>query len=328
MKYYIKKLGKNELGSVGRDRAVHRGRFLLVSKRPQMLEFFPPLSETQKNDFAPVALVPLYQNSSKRIYCNFVYHNDRFHGGTRNEYRLYSNKELEGGDRLFKPGDYLLMRKINEKELNPGFYVDLITSKDKTLYWFCKAAVEASPVNGGYASWAGVIEPFETKVNLLDGLDNAVSIDGKVLEAAKSASAGKIEDLFSNQAMFRDFLLVGYEGKCAITRTSIEYGDYFNVEAAHLRPKSQRGLYLPSNGITLTRDLHWAFDKGFFTLTKDFRVQVHPKVDSEYLHSLESREIFMPKDPFFKPNPENVKWHREHVYGLFLKSGVIRGMKS
>jgi len=327
MKYYIKRLGKNELGSVGRDRAVHRGRFLLVSKRPQMLEFFPPLSETQKNDFAPVALVPLYQNSSKRIYCNFVYHNDKFHGGTRNEYRLYSSKELEGGDRLFKPGDYLLMRKIDEKDLNPGFYVDLITPKNKSLYWFCKAAVEASSVNGGYASWSGEIEPFEAKVHLLDGLDNAVSIDGKVLEAAKKASAGKVADLFSSQAMFRDFLLVGYEGKCAVTRTSIEYGDYFNVEAAHLRPKSHQGLYLPSNGITLTRDLHWAFDKGFFTLTKDLRVRVHPKVDSEYLHSLESREIFMPKDPFFQPNLENVKWHREHVYGLFLKSGVIRGMK-
>lgn len=326
MKYYIKRLGKNELGSVGKDKAIHRGRFLLVSKRPQMLEFFPPLSITQKNDFAPIALVPLYQHSSKRIYCNFVYHNDKHHGGTRDEYRLYSSKELEGGVLLFKPGDYLIMRKIEEQDLNPGFYVDLVTSKSKELYWFCKAAVDASPINGGYALWKGEIEYFETKVSLLDGLDNAVSIDGKVLDAAKNASSKKMADLFSNQAIFRDFLLVGYEGKCAVTRTSIEYGDFFNVEAAHLRPKSQRGLYLPSNGITLTRDLHWAFDKGFFTITKDLKVKVHPKVESDYLHSLDSRELFLPKDPFFRPDLENVKWHRENIFGLFLKSGAIKGM--
>lgn len=326
MKYYIKKLGKNELGSVGRDKTVHRGRFLFVSKHPQMLEFFPPLSETQKNDFVPVALVPLYQNSSKRIYCNLVYHNDKFHGGTRNEYRLYSSKELECGIRIFKPGNYLLMRKIDESSLNPGFYVDLITPQNKELFWFCKAAVDSSSINGGYASWAGEIDQFESRVRLLDGMDNAVSIDGKVLDAAKGASSKKIASLFTNQVIFRDFLLVGYEGKCAVTRTSIEYGDYFNIEAAHLRPKSQRGLFLPSNGITLTRDLHWAFDKGFFTFTKELRVKVHPKVESDYLHSLESRELFLPKDPFFRPNLENVKWHRDHVYGMFLKSGIIKGM--
>lgn len=67
------------------------------------------------------------------------------------------------------------------------------------------------------------------------------------------------------------------------TGNVIQYKSFMNLEAAHIWPRSHKGLYLPSNGIALCRDMHWAFDKGMFTIGDDFKVIVHPDVESDYL---------------------------------------------
>ena len=77
VKYYLKKCGFQELGSVKKGKA-QRGRYLLTSMNKEVLEMFPPLSETQLNDSAIIPIIPLY--SGKKVYCNYVYHNDKFHG--------------------------------------------------------------------------------------------------------------------------------------------------------------------------------------------------------------------------------------------------------
>ena len=96
--YYLKKCGHQELGSVGANGRANRGRYLLTSMDQNVLSFFPPLSVAQLNDCALLPIVPLF--SGEKVYCNFVYHNDKFHGSTaahpRNEYRIYLNRSLEG----------------------------------------------------------------------------------------------------------------------------------------------------------------------------------------------------------------------------------------
>ena len=113
MKYYLKKCGFQELGSV-RDGKPQRGRYLLTSMNKEVLAMFPPLSETQLNDSAILPVIPLY--SGKKVYCNFVYHNDKFHGSTaahpRNEYRLYLNKELEEQILLFSENDIIIPESV------------------------------------------------------------------------------------------------------------------------------------------------------------------------------------------------------------------------
>lgn len=71
--------------------------------------------------------------------------------------------------------------------------------------------------------------------------------------------------------------MTGYKQKCAITGNVIQYKSFMNLEAAHIWPRSHKGLYLPSNGIALCRDMHWAFDKGMFTIGDDFKVIVHSR---------------------------------------------------
>ena len=74
-KFYLKKLGHNELGSVVEGRGPQRGRFLLISKKAVSQGFFPTLSTVQTNDNAILPVINM--NLNKKVYCNFVYHNDK-----------------------------------------------------------------------------------------------------------------------------------------------------------------------------------------------------------------------------------------------------------
>lgn len=112
MKYYLKKCTKQELGSVGADGVSNRGRYLYTSINEAVQSMFPPLSVAQLNDSALLPVIPLY--SAQKVYCNYVYHNDKFHGSTAaspcNEFRLYLNQSLENNQQYFRKDDIMVMR--------------------------------------------------------------------------------------------------------------------------------------------------------------------------------------------------------------------------
>mgnify|MGYP000575522140 CR=1 FL=1 len=326
MRYYLKKCGFQELGSVKNGKP-QRGRYLLTSMSKEVLGMFPPLSEAQLNDSALLPVIPLY--SGKKVYCNYVYHNDKFHGSTavhpRNEYRIYLNKELEEQQLLFSENDIIIIRaeEITEKdESQTIYYLDYLRNNGSALYEKLNKVIEDYPINGGYGILEGTIPEFEEKVSKLAKPDDCeVAIDSTVTNKI-ATSVDNMASLF-NAVSFRDFIMVGYDNLCAITGTVIRYESYMNLEAAHIKPKSHGGLFLPNNGMALCRDLHWAFDKGFFTLDDDLKVVVHPKIESEYLNSFNGKQIRIPSNQFFIPDLNNVRYHRENVYGLFLTTGKL-----
>lgn len=67
MKYYLKRLGHQELGSVKNGKA-QRGRYIYISKDENVLDMFPPLSKTVTNDSSIIPIIPLYQKVVKKIY--------------------------------------------------------------------------------------------------------------------------------------------------------------------------------------------------------------------------------------------------------------------
>lgn len=325
MRYYLKRCGFQELGSI-KDGRAQRGRYLLTSM--DTLDFFPPLSTAQLNDSALLPIIPLY--SGKKVYCSYVYHNDKFHGSSaahpRNEYRIYLNKELENDRYLFETGDIVIIRSEDieeDGETQTVFLLDLVQDTQSALYRELNAKINDYPIRGAYAVFEGNISEFEHHVEALHHkLETTVAVDASVTKQIKKASANTIANLF-NAVSFRDFVMVGYESLCSITGTVIRYEKYLNLEAAHIKPKSHGGLFMPNNGIALSRDMHWAFDKGFFTLSKDYKVCVHPETTSEWLRSFDGKYIRLPKDPFFRPAVDNIEYHSESVYGLFLTTGRL-----
>ena len=318
MKYLIKRCGHQELGSMDSSLRPQRGQYLMMSKQSDVLSFFPALSSTQQNDFRLVPIYPLYCEG--KIYCRFVYHNDKFHGSTashpRNEYRLYLNREVQGGELRFFEDGLVVFRMVDETDFSGGLFVDYAAPSDAN-YAVYAALLSDNKIGGGenYAVYNGVIDIFESRAREIDTAAQDIKVAQEDLDFI-SKSDKDVESLFNLQE-FRDFVSVGYQHRCAITGTVIAYGSLNNLEAAHIRPQAHAGPNLPCNGISLCRDFHWAFDHGFLTLTDDCRVKVSTRAPSDLLMPYDGKKIYMPADPFFRPRVDFIHHHQKHVFEHF-----------
>ena len=329
MKYFLKKCGYQELGSVQNGHA-SRGRYLFVSKDTHVLSMFPPLSETQLNDSSIIPVLPLY--SDKKVYCKFIYHNSEIAAPSdvkgRNEYRLYLNRDLENDQHLFDTDDIVIIRTAEvsgeDGDTQTIYILDLLKNHNTQLYIQLNTVIETSNIRGKYGIYEGVLSEFEAMAEQrLNNVQDAIAaIDDTVTQEIENSGGDALSSLF-NSVSFRDFVMVGYESLCAVTGMAIKFENLINLEAAHIKPKSHGGLYLPNNGFALCRDIHWAFDKGFITLNDNLEVIVHERVTSKWLHSFSGKQIRIPKDPFFRPSLDNLVYHRDNVYGLFLTSGRL-----
>ncbi len=109
-KFYLKKLTSNELGY--RKGKLTNGQMFYISK--QAADFFPPLSTEINNDNAVLEFNVEYKEDP--VYLNLVYHNDKFNreNGTRDEYRIYLNREIAPDDFFFRPGDIVVLERKDE----------------------------------------------------------------------------------------------------------------------------------------------------------------------------------------------------------------------
>lgn len=124
-------------------------------------------------------------------------------------------------------------------------------------------------------------------------------------------------------AAFREIVLSNYRFTCSVTGQRFVYGPHVEAEAAHIIGKEVKGTDDPRNGLALSRTAHWAFDRGIFTITTEYEVLVHPKVN-EADHRLfpiceaDRKQILLPKETFYRPHPEALEWHRKERFGAFL----------
>lgn len=81
------------------------------------------------------------------------------------------------------------------------------------------------------------------------------------------------------QQMFRQRLLVAYQGRCAVTNCQVEP----LLEAAHLTPHAEMTDYRVSNGLLLRADIHTLFDLNLIAVNENYKIVVSPKIrESEY----------------------------------------------
>jgi hypothetical protein len=93
-----KTLSANDTGETGGHQAG-----ILVPKTGGILSFFPLLDAKLKN---PRAVIDIIDDSGREWTFSFIYYNNRFFGGTRNEYRLtgmtafFREFNLKVGDKI------------------------------------------------------------------------------------------------------------------------------------------------------------------------------------------------------------------------------------
>ena len=93
-----KVLSRNDTGETGGHQAG-----ILIPRQEEILSFFPKLTTDNKN---PRHIISFHDKFGEKWKFTFIYYNNSFFGGTRNEYRLtgmtrfISNNNLKCGDSL------------------------------------------------------------------------------------------------------------------------------------------------------------------------------------------------------------------------------------
>lgn len=100
-----KVVSSNDIGHTGAHQAG-----ILVPKNKEILSFFPALEKTLKN---PRHMLVFHDESNERWEFSFIYYNNKFFGGTRNEYRLTRMTKYFNANNL-KVGDELVLSKSEE----------------------------------------------------------------------------------------------------------------------------------------------------------------------------------------------------------------------
>jgi len=121
-----------------------------------------------------------------------------------------------------------------------------------------------------------------------------------------------------NQNFFRSTIISSYNLKCCISGLSI--ADF--LEASHIIPwnKDEKNRLNPHNGLCLNLLYHKAFDKGFITITNEYKIKISQyfndfKKDlaiSDLFLRFDKQKIILPDR--FLPSKEFLEYHHDHIF--------------
>jgi putative restriction endonuclease len=121
-----------------------------------------------------------------------------------------------------------------------------------------------------------------------------------------------------NQSFFRSTILSSYNLKCCITGLSIP--DF--LVASHILPwsKDEKNRLNPHNGLCLNSIHDKAFDKGFITVTEDYKTKISKylneykkeKAVTDFFLNYENHSIVLPDK--FLPSKDFLKYHHKNIF--------------
>ncbi|OPY93071.1 MAG: hypothetical protein A4E73_00488 [Syntrophaceae bacterium PtaU1.Bin231] len=117
------------------------------------------------------------------------------------------------------------------------------------------------------------------------------------------------------QGSFRVIVTDVYGRRCAVTRERTLPA----LEAAHIKPYTESGPHDVRNGILFRSDIHRLFDKGYVTVSEDYRFEVSRRIKEEFengrdYYALHGQRLLLPRGSEFWPRREYIQWHQENVF--------------
>lgn len=118
------------------------------------------------------------------------------------------------------------------------------------------------------------------------------------------------------QGAFRVLVTDAYQRACAIT------GEHSlpALEAAHIKPFNESGPHAVNNGLLLRSDLHRLFDRGYITVTLEYRIEISPRLREEFKNGRSYYPFHgqllghFPEAANDRPQKELLIWHNERVF--------------
>jgi putative restriction endonuclease len=140
--------------------------------------------------------------------------------------------------------------------------------------------------------------------------DDVVKADAKLYEESRQRG---------REARFRLTVVPAYNYTCALTGYRCVTADAGSiVDAAHIHQFADSRNNHPQNGLALSKNAHWMFDAGLWSLDDDYRVIVatvrfDEAGDAAYLlKRFAGRQVGLPTKRDFWPDRAHLAWHREH----------------
>lgn len=128
------------------------------------------------------------------------------------------------------------------------------------------------------------------------------------------------EQAIVRDAAFRRVIVSVYEHRCAFCGLQIISSLNQNiVDGAHIKPFSQFYDDRLDNGLSLCKNHHWAFDRGWFAIADDYSILVSSglKEDSpngKPMSAFKQESIWLPPQSQYLPRLEAIRWHRDNVF--------------
>ena len=118
------------------------------------------------------------------------------------------------------------------------------------------------------------------------------------------------------QGAFRVLVTDAYHRACAIT----EEHSLPALEAAHIKPFNESGPHDVNNGILLRSDFHRLFDRGYITITPEYKIEVSRRLKEEFengrsYYPFQDKPLHhFPPNPKDWPSKELLVWHNDIVF--------------
>jgi len=139
--------------------------------------------------------------------------------------------------------------------------------------------------------------------------DDVVKADAKLYEESRERG---------REARFRLTVVPAYNYTCALTGyrcVTVSAGSI--VDAAHIHQFADSRNNHPQNGLALSKNAHWLFDQGLWSLTDDYKVIVASNRFDEagdaafLLKRIAGRPIQLPDKRDYWPDKTHLAWHRK-----------------
>lgn len=123
------------------------------------------------------------------------------------------------------------------------------------------------------------------------------------------------------ETRFRLNIVAAYNYTCALTGyrlTTITAGSI--VDAAHIHQFSDSRNNDPRNGLALSKNAHWQFDQGLWTIADDYSVIVavgrfaEDCPDGLALTDYQGQKLRLPEDKALWPAHRHIGWHRKRRF--------------
>jgi len=118
------------------------------------------------------------------------------------------------------------------------------------------------------------------------------------------------------QGSFRILVTDAYHRACAIT----EEHSLPALEAAHIKPFNESGPHAINNGLLLRSDFHRLFDRGYITVTPEYKIEVSRRLKEEFengrsYYPFHGRPLnHFPEAAQDRPLKELLIWHNENAF--------------